>query len=130
MNIYIGNQSEDYKKRLTDALLNSSMAKKHNFIFSENREHGQFDPKECLQSCEIMVADVSHPTILLGIEMGWADNYDVAIICVCSKGTAISSHLTRMSKDIIIYTDTEDLVEELEWMIETKYKKKSLTSHK
>ncbi|GAB6440770.1 hypothetical protein bcgnr5369_02790 [Bacillus cereus] len=116
MKVYVGHQNVT-NEGLHNVILNSEILKKHQFIFSENVTN----EKECLKKCEVMIADVSYPTIPLGIEMGWADNYKIDIICVCVKGTAISSHLTRMSKEILIYTEIVDLVEKLEWLFETKY---------
>lgn len=116
MKVYVGHQNVT-NESLHNLILNSEVLKKHQFIFGENVA----DEKDWLKKCEVMIADVSYPTIPLGIEMGWADNYKINIVCVCVKGTAISSHLTRMCKEFLIYTEIEDLVEKLEWLFETQY---------
>ncbi|MCU7667168.1 hypothetical protein [Bacillus thuringiensis] len=116
MKVYVGFQNVT-NETFQNLIFKSEVLKKHQFIFGENVA----DEKDWLQKCEVMIADVSYPTIPLGIEMGWADNYKVDIICVCVKGTAISSHLTRMCKEILIYTEVVDLVEKLERLFETQY---------
>jgi len=116
MKVYIGD-SDVRHTELYDLLMKSKTLSLCTFVYKKDINN----EKELLKNCDVMIADISYPTIPLGIELGWADIYDVDIICVCVKGTAISSHLTRMSKDILTYTDSTDMVEKLEWLFKNKY---------
>ncbi len=76
-----------------------------------------FNSKEYLKQCKFMIAEVSIPALGLGIEIGWANLYDVKIICLAKEGTNPSTSLSVVSKDIIKYTDEEDMIKKLEQVL-------------
>jgi len=47
-----------------------------------------FNSKDYLKNeADLMIAEVSESATGLGIELGWADNYEVPIICVYRNGS-------------------------------------------
>lgn len=71
-----------------------------------------FDSKKFLrEDCDLFVAEVSKASTGLGIELGWADIYDISIVCVHREDADISSSLSAVSDEIMSYEDTEELVE-------------------
>ena len=60
-----------------------------------------------------MLAEVSHPSVGVGIELGWADASNVPIILLRQKGARISSALTAVSTKGIAYSDSQDLIAQL-----------------
>jgi hypothetical protein len=60
-----------------------------------------------------MIAEVSHPSIGLGIEMGWADSMGLPIICAYRKGSKVSESIRMISSNIVEYSDPEQMVLEI-----------------
>ncbi|MFP3728122.1 hypothetical protein U8V72_23370 [Priestia filamentosa] len=116
MKIYLGDNGIQ-NKELHDLLVKSDVLGECSVIYKADIDI----EKDMLKTCDVIIADVSYPTIHLGMELGWADIYKVDIICVCVKGTAISSHLTKMSKEIVIYTDIPDMIQKLERLFLNNY---------
>ncbi len=114
--IYLGDNGIQ-NKELHDLLVKSDVLGECSVIYKADIDI----EKDMLKTCDVIIADVSYPTIHLGMELGWADIYKVDIICVCVKGTAISSHLTKMSKEIVIYTDIPDMIQKLERLFLNNY---------
>ena len=58
-----------------------------------------------------MLAEVSKPSTGLGIEMGWANSYNVPIICLYKWGASVSESVKHVMYDKIEYSTKEELVE-------------------
>ena len=86
MKIYVGHSRNfDFKKELYEPLRKLPCE----FIFPHEKSDKQFNSKDVLKSCNLMIAEVSFPSIGLGIEIGWADSYGVPIIFVHKNGVKI-----------------------------------------
>lgn len=62
-----------------------------NFIFPEETNHTK--SKEIIRTSDAFIADVSEHSTGSGIEIGWADSFDIPIMLIFSKGSQISSSL-------------------------------------
>ncbi len=118
MKIYIGHSTDlKYEEKLYRPLRNSSLTEEHELIFP----HGStefFDSKEFLrEECDLFMAEVSRASTGLGIELGWAEQFDVRILCICRENSNPSSSLKAVIDDINRYKDEEDLVETLETVL-------------
>ncbi len=77
-----------------------------------------FNSKDYLKNeADLMIAEVSESATGLGIELGWADNYEVPIICVYRNGSKISSSLKVISKNFVEYSNSEELTSGIERLI-------------
>jgi hypothetical protein len=62
---------------------------------------------------------VSFPSTGQGIELGWANNYDVPIICFYQKGAKVYDSLSVVSSDMVEYSGCNELVLKLQEAIES-----------
>ncbi len=116
MKIYISHSRNfDYKKELYEPLKNSELAKQHEFIFPYDENDTPFDTKELFESktCDLVIAEVSYPATGQGIELGWADLLQIPIVCIYKKGVEISGSLSIISKKFLMYTDTNNMIEDI-----------------
>jgi len=112
MRVYVGHPSSiNYEEDLYRPLRNSELNDQHTIIFPHEDSDEPFNSKDFLKDkCDIFIAEVSEASTGLGIELGWAEMYDVPIICVYREDSRISSSLTRVSNNIQEYQNTEELV--------------------
>jgi hypothetical protein len=116
MKIYVGHSSDlDYREELYDPLRESDLDEEHEIILPHEDSDEPFDSKEILRyECDLFVAEVSKPSTGLGIELGWADLYDVSIVCIYCEGSEVSSSLAAVTGDIKSYENSEELVSIIE----------------
>lgn len=111
MNIYVTHSSSfDYNRELYQPLRNSELNKIHKITLPHEHSTDQFSSKEYIKSCDLIVAEVSYPSTGQGIELGWANSYDVPILCLYKKGTTPSGSLSIISNTIIEYDGCEDVI--------------------
>ena len=120
MKIYVGHSSSfDFKQELYRPLRDSELDEKHEIVLPHEDSNELFDSKEFLRNeCDLFIAEVSRPSTGLGIELGWADEYDVPILCVHKSGSDVSSSLEAVTDDIEEYENSRDLVSIMEKHVE------------
>jgi hypothetical protein len=123
MDIYIGHSSSiDFKERLYRPLRNSSLDDEHNIVLPYEDSDEPFDSKEFLKNeCDVFVAEVSEASTGLGIELGWADLYEVPVICIYREKDEISSSLSVLNAEMIEYEDREEMIKALTELIKEAY---------
>ncbi len=118
MKIYISHSTNfDFKKELYEPLKNSGL--QHEWIFPHNTTTEQYNSKELFANndCDLVIAEVSHSSIGLGIELGWANIAQIRIVCVYKTNSKYSSSLKSVSNEFLGYTDSVDLVEKIKQII-------------
>jgi len=81
---------------------------KYHFKTGEEYEMMQTAFKE-IDSCDFLIAELSHKSIGAGIEMGYAYSQQIPIIYIHHKDVKISSTALGLAKHHIAYADAEDL---------------------
>ena len=115
MKIYIGHSSNlEYEEELYEPLKNSVLEKVHRMIFPHESTEFSNSKKFLKNDCDLFIAEVSRASTGLGIELGWADQFDVPIICVCYKDAQPSEALKTVTGSIIRYKNKNELVEKLD----------------
>lgn len=115
MKIYLSHsKNSDYQKELYEPIKRSSLTTKHQFIFPHD-EGQKIDSKELFHNkmCDLVVAEVSTPATGQGIELGFANIYNIPIICFYKSGARISNSLKAITDKIIEYKNADNLVAEL-----------------
>lgn len=122
MKIYIGHSSSvDYIEELYQPLRKSDIDEEHEIVFPHEGSDEPFDSKEFLRDeCGLFVAEVSRPSTGLGIELGWADEFGVSVLCVHSEEAEISSSVPVVADDIQEYGDERELLDLIRDRVETK----------
>jgi hypothetical protein len=116
MRIYLAHSTSfDYKKELYEPIRKSKLNKVHEIIMPHENSDDLFNSKDFLKkdSKNIIVAEISYPSIGLGIELGWANALGNKIICIHKKEAKLSNSVKAVTKNIIVYEKVDDLIEKL-----------------
>lgn len=71
--------------------------------------------KDIIKETDLMIAEVTYPSTGQGIELGWADMLQTPLLCIYKEDKGIaSSSLKKITKNIISYSDTEDMIKQLD----------------
>ncbi len=120
MNIYISHKKNSpFEKELYEPLRASELAKRHTFIFPHEDNSSSFDVKEMLQNkkTDLVIAEVSHPATGQGIELAWANMFEVPIVCIYKEGAEISTSLSFVTHKFLMYTSTENMIEDIDGVL-------------
>ncbi len=120
MKIYISHSRKfDFKKQLYEPIKNSDLMQKHEFIFPHDNSDSPYPTRELLQfgAVGMVIAEVSYPGTGQGIELGWADMLNIPIVCIYKEGADISSSLSVVTKKFLMYTDVENMVQDLKGLL-------------
>ncbi len=114
MRIYLSHSRKfDFKKELYEPLENSGL--NIDFIFPHKKSETSFDTRSLFinDKPDLVLAEVSNPSLGVGIEIGWANDAEIKIVCIYKNGSKISESLKMVSKTFIEYLDSKDLIEKL-----------------
>lgn len=95
----------------------AALFKEHEIILPHQHSLEQYNSKEFLRSCDLVLAEVSYHSTGMGIELGWADFIGVPVMCVYKKGTTPSASLKQVSDSVTEYDTAADLLENLSLFI-------------
>lgn len=112
--VYVGHSnSYDFKKELYSPIVESSLTSKYNFKFPHENSKELFNSKEFLKKCDYMIAEITYPSLGLGIEIGWADIYGIEIIFLLKKGMKKPNSISAINGHVIEYENELDLTDKL-----------------
>lgn len=115
MKIYVSHSTSfDFKNELYIPLRESQLNNEHEIILPHEFSNTQFNSKEAIPTCDLIIAEVSFPSTGQGIELGWANWNNKTIVCIYKEGAKYSGSLKVVSNDFIEYKDQADLVNRLE----------------
>ena len=70
-----------------------------------------FNTKEVIKNSDLLVAECSSNSTGQGIEIGWADSFNIPILCIYKTGSFISSSLKFITNNIISYNSLDEFLE-------------------
>lgn len=112
MRIYLSHPTAyDYQGELYEPL--RPLSKTHTVVFPHETDK-LFNSKKVIAGSDLIIAEVSIPSTGQGIEIGWADTYNVPILFVHKRDAKPSSSLTLISKDFIIYESIDDMIAQIQ----------------
>lgn len=115
LNIYVAHTKDlDYKKDLYEPIRDSELNNRFNIVLPHEHSEEPFDSHTFLRYCAFVIAEVSHKSTSMGIELGWAHTFGATIISVHKADIVPSRSLKAVSDTFIPYTDTEDLIKQLQ----------------
>lgn len=91
----------------------SSAFQEHEFVFPHAAGTVPAHSKSVIEACDLVLAEVSHASLGMGIEIGWADAAGKPIWAVHKNGTAISSSVKMVATEIFSYVLLGDVLEGL-----------------
>lgn len=111
MRIFVGHSTEiDYKYNLYKPLEESELATQHEFVFAHAGWSSAAN-KSTITGCDAMLAEVSKPSLDVGIEIGWANSARIPIICLYVSGSRPSDSLRHIAFKMIEYYNKEEMLE-------------------
>jgi hypothetical protein len=113
MKIYVAHSSSfEFQKHLYAPLRASLLNKEHNLVLPHETEVVTNSKNEIISST-IVIAEVSRASIGVGIELGWADDAKIPIVCIYSEGTKPSPSLKSISAIFVQYSGAKDMIEKI-----------------
>ena len=113
MNIYISHSKKyDYINTLYTPIKNSKLYEAHQFYFPHETDK-VVNTKHIITNYDLLIAEISIPSISQGIELGWADYANVPILFIYKNGTTVNSSLKLVTKHFIEYENTEDMINKI-----------------
>ncbi len=114
MKIYVAHsRKDDYKNELYKPIRDSELNKVAEIILPHENDDDIFDSREELKSVDYMIAEVSYPSVAIGIEIGWADMYNVPVILLHKSDSIVSNSVRGVATEVIEYSSSEDMVKKL-----------------
>jgi len=108
--------SYDYEKELYNPIEKSELAKKYEFIFPERGK--EINSKRRIKDSFAIIAEVSQHKIGVGIEIGWADSFNIPLICIYKEGSTPSGSLKFICDKFIEYENSEEIADKLKKELE------------
>lgn len=74
--------------------------------------------RDIIPQCDLVLAEVSHPSTGQGIELGWASSTGIPIVCLYKAGSTFSSSLRFVSSTFIEYVSSDDMSKKLKLILQ------------
>ena len=117
MNIYFLHSSKyDYFEKIYNPIKKSKLFEANNFYFPHEGKEIK-NTKNIITTSDLVIAEISIPSISQGIEIGWADSANVPILFIYEKGTVVSDALKLVTANFIEYENTEDMINKIEYFL-------------
>ena len=114
MKVYIGHSREfDYKKELYDPIISSNIFQNEDVIFPHLTDKS-FDSSKMIEESDLFIAEVSYPSLGLGIEIGRAETKNKKILCIYKESVKMPSSLKYINSDNFCYENEDDMINKLE----------------
>ena len=108
MKIYIIHATSfEFSTELYQPIKASTLFSEHEFVFPH--EAKEANSKRTIQGCDLVIAEVSHPSTGSGIELGWANVFDIPILCLHKSEKKPSSSLRQVTEHILCYERHADI---------------------
>lgn len=124
MKIYVGHSRDiDYAKELYRPIRKFEKDTDHVFLLPHEKSNTSSNDRNFYNEIDLFIAEVSMPATGLGIELGWAYDNNVPIVCIFKKGKKISGSLNSVTNNFYEYENTEELKNVIELIIENEKNK-------
>jgi len=113
MKVFVSHSSGcDFINNLYKPLRSSQINKDHK-IFLPHENNKNVLTKDIIKNSDVVIAEVSYSSTGQGIELGWANIFNIPIICIYQNTTKPSGSLKYITKTIVTYKDAEEMIKKL-----------------
>ncbi|MDP4007390.1 MAG: hypothetical protein Q8P55_02230 [bacterium] len=120
MKIFVTHSSDyDFQNELYEPLKGSQLGKRSEIIFP-HEDGSEVVTKEVIKECDLIIAEVSRPSTGQGIELGWADMFQIPVVCIYQENSKPSRSLSKITSNFLAYINKEDMLAKLEEWISKK----------
>lgn len=110
MKIFISHSNSfNFQEDLYEPIKKSDLFSQHDFFLPHDNGKIQ-NTKEQIKNSDLVIAEISYPSTGSGIEMGWANAFDIPIWCVYIENSKPSNSSQYIAEKTICYKDKENLV--------------------
>lgn len=121
MRIYIGHSKDfDYQNELYRPLRASKDLTPYEIILPHESTNHSNNARDFYQNLDLFIAEVSYPATGLGIELAWAHDAGIPIVCISRKDAKISGSLTVVTDQFYTY-DSPSKIPSLVFKIAQSY---------
>lgn len=114
MKIFVAHSSGfDFRTKLYKPLRESSLNTEHEILLPQEGEVEEIT-RDLIKDSDVLIAEVSMPSLGAGIEMGWADAFHHPVIAVYEKGSTPSFSIDNVVTARIEYDGPEDMIQKFE----------------
>lgn len=118
MRIYIGHSKEmNYVEELYKPIREFEKSTKHTFLLPHEKSSSSNNGRAFYNELDLFIAEVTMPTTGLGIELGWAYDNDIPIVCIYKKGAKVSNSLKSVTDKFYEYATVDELKNLIELII-------------
>lgn len=119
MKIFVAHSSDfDFETKLYVPLRESALATEHEVLLPQEGGSRDEITRQMINECDLLIADVSRPSLGTGIEIGWADAAGVPVIAISEEGSIVSFSIDNAITERLEYSDGEDLISKIEEALE------------
>lgn len=120
MRIYLSHStSYDFTNELYLPVRTSPVLSKHEWFLPHEKTDSQFASRELFRNggCDLVVAEVSNPSLGVGIEMGWASATGIPVVAMHKTTAKPSQSVRAVASRGFSYQSIQDMVDKLERLI-------------
>ena len=115
MKIYVSHcKGHDFFHELYVPLRNSVFNSLHEIILPHEESLEQFSSKKVIPTCDLVLAEVSYPATGVGMELGWANVFNVPVICLHKVGKPLAGSLSVITQNFVEYKNAADMVSKID----------------
>lgn len=123
MKIYVGHSKDiNYINELYKPVKEYEKNTRHIFILPHENNVNSNNTRDFYNNIDLFIAEVTMPSTGLGIELGWAFDSNVPIVCISKKGNRITNSLKSVTNEFYKYNTDEELINIINLII-VKYNK-------
>jgi len=100
----------NYQQELYQPIRQCDFLQQYEFILPHEFNEQPFNSKDAINSCDLVVAEVSYPSTGQGIELGWANMLQKPVVCIYQRDKQISSSLKIITEVFEPYVTTEEML--------------------
>jgi len=117
MKIFVAHSRNfDFQNELYEPLRQSELNKTHTLFFPHEGS-AETKTKDIIKNSDIVIAETSYPATGMGIELGWADAFDIPIYAFYKEGSVPSRSAQFVTRKSTQYKDLQELVALIEKVI-------------
>jgi len=109
--VYIAHSREfDFENQLYLPIRSVGQLPQSQIILPHEPSHGPNHGRDFYTHLDLVIAEVSYPATGLGLELGWAYDSNVPIVCLYQSGKKYSGSLHAVTDRFYEYHDSDELV--------------------
>ena len=113
MKIYVGHSNDfDFRNELYMPIMKSDLNGEYEFVFPHLTDK-TFNSQEVIEDSDLFIAEISIPSLGLGIAIGRAEMKNKKILCIHKALVKTPSSLKYVNVDVVSYENSDDMINKI-----------------